>query len=594
MKKIIPIFAAALMLSSPLQAVLATDTDTDTDSNTNTNTEDNFQFASEVVNEGEPIEGGTLRVAFVSSTVMSGLFNDMLWTNIPDGSVVEYFNPGLFGWDENFTLDDSGFGQVELDPENNQATITIPEGHTWHDGEPITIDDVIFPYYVVGHADYTGIRYGNDYRNVVGMEDYHAGDTDTIEGLERVDDYTLRVTYHTMNNGMTQAGGGISSYIEPEHVLADVPVGELEDSEFVRQTPVGFGPFIVDSITPGESVVFRSFENYYKGEPQIDEIVLEVVNPASIIAELRAGNYDISSLPTAQYEEYEDAENFDIIGYISNEYDYVGFKHGSWNDETEEIEMDESRIVRNKALRHAMAHAIDNNAVAQEFFNGLYVNANSFVSPNFTAFYNPDQPYYEYDPDRAREILAEAGFVDQDGDGFVEDPDGEPFTLNFASMAGGNIQEPLTLYYLQSWQEIGLDIQLLDGNLIEYNNFYERVGNDDPEIDVFLAAWTIGGNPSPSGLYGRGDAFNYIRWGTEEQDHFIAEIDSEKSFDEEFRQNIFYEWQAYMMEELPAIPTTYRSQLTAVNKRVSNYETGIGSEIDWTQVYLLSEEPIAE
>src|SRR5699024_2055659 len=101
--------------------------------------------------------------------------------------------------------------------------------------------------------------YGTDFQNVVGMEEYHNGDAEEISGLERVDDYTLTITYHNFNNSLLQAGGGVSSYIEPEHLLGEVPVAELEDSEYVRTNPVGFGPFQIESITPGESVTFSGF-----------------------------------------------------------------------------------------------------------------------------------------------------------------------------------------------------------------------------------------------------------------------------------------------------------------------------------------------
>ena len=84
-----------------------------------------------------------------------GVLNNLLYTSNPDAQVIQYFNEGLFGYDSNFKIDDRGFAKLELDQEKKQATISIPEGHKWDDGEPITIDDVIFPYYVIGHKDYT-------------------------------------------------------------------------------------------------------------------------------------------------------------------------------------------------------------------------------------------------------------------------------------------------------------------------------------------------------------------------------------------------------------------------------------------------------
>lgn len=89
-----------------------------------------------------------------------------------------------------------------------------------------------------------------------------------------------------------------------------------------------------------------------------------------------------------------------------------------------------------------------------------------------------------------------------DDDGLREDKDGNKLTINFASMSGGETAQPLADYYIQQWKEIGLDVQYTTGRLIEFNSFYDKLENDDPEIDVYQAAWNTGTDPNPSGLWG--------------------------------------------------------------------------------------------
>ncbi|MGX7108597.1 oligopeptide ABC transporter substrate-binding protein [Facklamia miroungae] len=553
-----------------------------------------IDIPTSVEHEGEVMEGGTLKIAYVSDTAFAGVFNNMFYTGQPDAVVIEKFNPGLYGFDNNFKIDDSGFAKVEMDIENKQVTITIPEGVKWDDGEPITIDDVIFPYYVVGHPDYTGIRYGSDFENVVGMAEYHSGEAEEISGLERVDDYTLKVTYLSFPNSMVQAGGGISSYIEPEHVFEGIEVADMEDSAPVREKPVGFGPFKVDSMTPGEAVTYTANENYYKGRPNLDGMTINVINPNSIIAEMKAGNFDIASLPTDKYDTFKDATNFTNIGYEMNVYTYIGFKMGKWNEEEEKNEFNPDLVTSNKALRQAMAYAMDNNSVGSEFYQGLRRAADSMITPNFVEYLNPDVKAYEYNPEKAKEILAEAGFKDVDGDGLVEDPNGEKFTLNFASMSGGETAAPLAQYYVQAWNAVGIPVQLLDGQLLEFNSFYERIKKDDPEIHVFQAAFGTGGDPNPNSAFGERAQFNYSRYVSEENSKLLADIESDESFDDAYRQKAFYAWQEFMHEEVPVIPTLWRYELTAVNKRVSNWDVEIGADLDWSKVGVTAESPIAE
>ena len=553
-----------------------------------------LSFDTNVTNEGEAIEGGTLKVASVSDTALPGVFNNMYYSSNPDLGVINYFAEPLFGYDENFTIDDSGFAQVEFNQEDKSVKITIPEGVKWHDGEDVTIDDVIYPYYVIADPDYTGIRYGEDFMNVEGLTEYHDGEADEISGLERVDDYTLVVHYKQFSNSMLQAGGGVSAYIEPEHLFKDIPIADQEDSELVRQKPIGFGPFKVEQVNAGEAVTLVKNEDYYRGAPNIDKVTIEVVNPSTIVQELKAGNYDIASLPSDQYETFKDASNFSVLGYDANVYTYIGFNLGTWDAEKGEVVYDDSKVTSNKALRQAMAYAMDNNAVGQEFYHGLRGNANSHIPAFFKDYNNPDQEGYSYDPEKAKQLLADAGFEDKNGDGFVEDPDGNEFTLKFAAMSGGETAEPLAQYYLQAWQAVGINCELTDGKLMEMNSFYERVEANDENIDVYQGAWQTGGDPNPTGLWGRNAPFNYTRFATEENDKLLEAINSDDAFEADFRKQAFYDWQAYFIEEVPAIPTLFRQELTAVNKRVSNYDIQVGADLEWSDIKLLAESPEKE
>ena len=556
--------------------------------------EDAKIFDSKVENKGDAIEGGDLKYAVMSGSTFAGVFNSMFYSDSTDSQVISMFNPGIIGYNENFEVDSSGFADIDIDQDNKQVTITIPKDQKWDDGEPITIDDVIFPYYVIGHKDYAGIRYGADYENVEGMEEYHNGESEEISGLERVDDYTLTVHYKEFSPSMLQAGGGISAYMEPEHIFKDIEVKDMEDSEPVRKMPVGFGPFKVESITPGEAVKFVRNDNYYKDLAAVDSVTMEIVNPSTIVAELKAGHYDVASLPSDQYETFKDAKNFKTLGVLANTYTYIAFKFGTWDDEKGEIKMDDSKIVNNKALRQAMAYAIDNAAVTQEFYQGIRIAANSHITPNFKDYNNPDQKGYEFNPDKAKQLLADAGFKDTNNDGFVEDPNGNEFTLHFASMSGGETAEPLAQYYIQSWQQVGIHVELTDGKLMEMNSFYDRIQNDDENIDIYQAAMGVGGDPNPRGLWGRSEPFNYARWGSGENDKFLEQMSSPEAFDAKARQKMYYDWQKYMMEEIPSIPTMFRQELTAVNNRVSNWDITIGNDLEWSQVKLLADSPIAE
>ena len=143
-------------------------------------------------------------------------------------------------------------------------------------------------------------------------------------------------------------------------------------------------------------------------------------------------------------------------------------------------------------------------------------------------------------------------------------------------MSGGDVAEPLANYYIQSWREVGLNVVKTNGRLIEFNTFYDMVENDDPEVDIYQGAWGVGSDVDPYGLYGPDVPFNYPRYATEESTQLMEEGNSPDAFDVEQRQEIYNEWQALMVEEMPVVPTLYRSYVVPVNERVANYSIELG------------------
>jgi peptide/nickel transport system substrate-binding protein len=106
----------------------------------------------------------------------------------------------------------------------------------------------------------------------------------------------------------------------------------------------------------------------------------------------------------------------------------------------------------------------------------------------------------------------------------------------------------------------------------------------------------MGSNPDPSGLYGRDALFNYTRFATEENDKLLKAIASEDAFgedgiDNDYLVKAYHDWQSYMVEQVPAIPTHYRIQLTALNNRVNYWDLNVESDWDWNKVGLLSDTP---
>ena len=538
------------------------------------------KYASEVTHDGTPIKGGTLTYAIVSSSPFSGIFADELSADTNDSTIGGLVDESMFEYDENRKLTNTGLASIEFDVENKTATVTLnSKDYKWSDGQPVTIDDYIFAYQAIGNKDYTGVRYDDDYKNVVGMEEYHDGKADSVSGLEKVDDYTVKIHFKEMSPSMQLAGGSVCAYIMPKHIFKDIPEAEWEKSEYVRGTKfVGLGQFKIESIVAGESVTLVPNEHYYKGVAKVDKVVMEVVSPDNIVSEMKAGNYDIATMPNSQYEAYKDLTNVTLISSEASAYEYIGFQLGKYDKEAGKNVTDPNAKMADVKLRQAMAYALDIDAAGQNLYNGLQHSSNSIIIPFFNDIYNKEQEGFTYNPEKAKQLLDEAGYKDVDGDGLRENKDGSKLTINFAARTRDEANESLVQQYLNWWKEIGLDVKLYTGRTIELNSFYDKVQADDPEIDVFAGGWSTGYDPNPSGLFGETAQFNFERYVDAEGTAIMDKISSTESFDSAKNVEFYKEWQKYVHDKAFIFPTLVGESITAVNKRVKYYDVNLGSQ----------------
>ena len=549
-------------------------------SSSTSSTSGTTKYASEVTHDGTPIKGGTLKYAIVSSSPFSGIFADELSSDTNDSSIGGLIDESMFDYDENRKLTNTGLASIEFDVENKTATVTLnSKDYKWSDGQPVTIDDYIFAYQAIGNKDYTGVRYDDDYKNVVGMEEYHDGKADSVSGLEKVDDYTVKIHFKEMSPSMQLAGGSVCAYIMPKHIFKDIPEAEWEKSDYVRGTKfVGLGQFKIESIVNGESVTLVPNEHYYKGVAKVDKVIMEVVSPDNIVSEMKAGNYDIATMPNSQYEAYKDLTNVTLLSAQASAYEYIGFHLGKYDKEAGKNVTDPNAKMADVKLRQAMAYALDIDAAGQNLYNGLQHSSNSIIIPFFKDVYNKDQEGFSYNPEKAKQLLDEAGYKDVDGDGIRENKDGSKLTINFAARTRDEANESLVQQYLNWWKEIGLNVQLYTGRTIELNSFYDKVQADDPEIDVFAAGWSTGYDPNPSGLFGETAQFNFERYVDAEGTAIMNKISSTESFDSAKNVEFYKEWQKYVHDKAFIFPTLVGEELTAVNKRVKYYDVNLGSK----------------
>ena len=551
---------------------------------------ESIKFETETQNKDNAVPGAVLSVAMVKDSPLVGIFNEAMYKDSYDGDIIEWFLTNtILDIDENFEITDTGIATLNVDPENKKATIKIKDGMKWSDGQPIVADDVIYPYEVIGNKDYTGVRYSDESAKIVGMEEYKAGKASTISGIKKVDDKTVEISFKEIGQGIFTGGNGLLIYAMPKHYLKDVPIKDLEKSEKIRSKVVVAGPYTISSIVPGESIELKANPNYFRGKPKTEKVTIQVVNSQTITAAMKSGKYDIVfSIPTELYKIYKDFDNIETLGRQELYYSYLGFKMGKYDKAKGENVVNPNAKMADLKLRQALAYGLDINQMVKAFYDGLREKATSSVPPVFGKYYPKDLAGFPYDPEKAKKLLDEAGYKDVNGDGYREDKNGKPFEIKIAAMSGGDIAEPLVQFYIQQWKEIGIKGVLATGRLIEFNSFYDKVEADDPEIDVYFAAWGVGTNLSPFETAGRKSMFNYTRFASDENDKLMAEVASPKTLtDPNYKPEAYKKWQEYYINQAVEVPLTYRYQLYPVNKRVKNFDVAYGLQKQGKGIHLV-------
>ena len=557
-----------------------------------------------ILERGHP--ANTIRLANASNATFPGLFEGVMSAEAMDGQIMDFQRSPFVTTDASWMFTDDGIAILRFDPANNAVELNMQHDVYWHDGTPLTLDDLVFAYELMSHPEEeAGIRFTETHFVpwVIGIDEWISGEADHIAGLVLSNNNrTLRIYYDRPLPPSAQYAGGIWLTPTPRHHLTpaieEVGWGELYQHPRARHEALGWGPWIIDTIVPGEAVIFRANENYHRGAPNIDYIHWQIVPTAIYMAAMRAGEFDIviNGISATDYEEHllYNPNNVSIIGQPGTGAGFLYFRTGTFDEVV--IPREEGwHPIQNLAIRRALSHSMPLQQVADAFMSGLSVQAGTIMSPhNARMFIDPDVPGFYFDMDKANAILDEAGFTERGDDGFRLDLDGSPMYFNFA--LNDNPTNQLAVHvYLQHWRDIGLDVRLYTGDLLEWNTFLDNLlmsDNWSDNVHMFISNWSLGANPAPHGLWARDAAFNLARHMTDEMYGILADIVSQDAFNDDFLMDAYQRWQSYMYRNAVANPMFWGVGLTMVNHRVANYSveriSGFNGQMQRTHLWGLT------
>jgi len=521
---------------------------------------------------GIPIYGGHLKQAVGADTPPPGIFNPIFQNAGADWSFSAWFSGGsVLSTTAANTIGQHGIATWEMDKDAKTITLSMQEYVYWHDGMPLTLCDLVFAIESIATPDYTaagGTRFTYTIKNIAGVVEFHLGESDNISGLVLSDD-RRQLTYHFIEFDPSLLHFGFWTVPYPRHIFGDVPIEQQPMHYHTRVRPIGWGPFIVKDIVPGESMRLAANENFWAGRPYLDEVTLQVVPTAMVATLMDEGYFHIADFRLQDYPDFRASENFRFLGDITNTFNMVVFNLGRWDAQAGLIRPHESPRMGCKYFRRALAYAVDEVLLTQGFFDGLRFPATSIIPPGHSQFVDFTLEGFPHNPAHAQQLLDGAGWT-VGNDGWRTFPCGSPLVLNFV-VRTGDYWPIVAQHYAQAWRDIGINVRIRQA---EINDIITNMYNaDNWDWDVHIAGWSVGANPNPNLLWGH-TAANRPRYMNPSFEKHLELFNSPHAWDFDWLVNHYHQWQQMFHYYVPAFPTNWRMSLIAVNNRVMDFYIG--------------------
>ena len=458
---------------------------------------------------------------------------------------------GLVKYDKDLNLVGDLAESWELIDNGLTIVFHLRKNVRWQDGYPFSAHDVEFTFRKMIDPD---------------VRTPYSGDFERVQSLEVVDDHTVRVTYkEPFAPGL--ASWGMS--IIPKHLLDGK---DLNTSEFSRK-PVGTGPYVLKKWKVQDKIELGSNRDYFEHRPYIDRSITRVIpDESTIFLELQTQGVDSAGLTPLQFSRQTDTgffkKNFRKFRLPGFNYTYMGYNlnNPKFSD---------------KRVRQALNLAVDKKEIIDVVLLGFgQISTGPFVPQSWA--YNPDVAAAPFDPQKSRQLLADAGWKDLNNDGWLE-KDNRIFEFTLATTQGNEERQKTAEIIQRRLKDIGVRVKI---KVVEWSVFLSEY-IDQKNFEAVLLGWSVAREPDVYDIWysakTRQGEFNFISYGNNEVDRLL--IEGRRNFDQKQRQKVYRRIHEIIYDDQPYMFLFTSEGLSVLHNRfqeVSPAAAGIGYNfIDW-------------
>jgi peptide/nickel transport system substrate-binding protein len=502
----------------------------------------------------EPVRGGT--ATFLMSPAPQILTSAMT-TAGAEQVVSAKISDSLFTYDFNLNPQPLLAESFEVSDDGLRVTFHLRKGVKWHDGIEFTSEDVAYTTMEVWK-----VLHGRG-RTIFA----------NVERVETPDKHTAVFVMSRPSPGMLKSLAAQYAQILPAHLYK----GTDPLTNPANLKPIGTGPFRFVSFAPGDNLVLERNPDYWdEGKPYLDRLVFRFIpDPATRAAALESGEAHIvpqNLIPMADLERLEATGEFDVT---TKGYEFL--------NEMEMIEFNlDDPVMKDIRVRKAIAHAIDREWIVENILFGYGKPATTPLHQQLVELHDDtDVPQYEYDPEKAKALLDEAGYA--------ADANGMRLKLVVDPLPYGDHQHSIAAYMREALREVGIDLEV---RAQDFAGYVKRVytdrefqftvnlltGGSDPTVGTQRTFW----GPTLKLGVGFSNGSHYVNPKMDKiLENAAAEMDPAK------RKELYHQFQKLAMEDLPVFPLVAVESTTAASKRLKNHTIDAnGTYSNFANVYL--------
>ncbi|MEX2356491.1 MAG: peptide-binding protein [Thermaerobacterales bacterium] len=478
------------------------------------------------------------------------LLNPIFITAKTEDFVLSHLFSGLVRYSADLELEGALAADWEFSDDALTWTFHLREGVQWHDGHPFTAEDVRYTLETLVDPDYGGPR-ASDFRN--------------LDKVIVLDDHTVEIH---LKEPFAPFLDALTIGILPEHIFGDVPVAELRESPWNR-APVGTGPYVFKEWREGQHVVLEAAPEFWDEGPYIKQVMVRIFQDNQVmLAALEAG--EITALDAIPPDEIgrlqadlDASHNF--YEHPANGYTYIGLKHTH-------------PLFSDRRVRQALMVGINRQQIIDDVFSGYGIPVNSHYPP-VASVYHDRIDTYDYDPDRAADLLSEAGFSLQGG--VLQNAAGEPFAFELVTGVGNPQMEDLLLAARQQLLAVGVDMKV---EPLEWSVLLSQY-LDTGDFEAYALGWSLGLDPDafiffhseaaevgPDGFL---SGLNDVSFRNAAVDELLEE--GRRTLAPAARQEIYGELHSLLNQELPYVFLYTQTIVGAIHNQVEDVvQTPVG------------------